>query len=64
MSYDNDDRMVAADKIAKFIEDVKDIIAVFDPKGEIKVSRSEALEWWDKARIANKRRGGTRCIQE
>ena len=51
-------------EIDKTIEDIKGIIAALDPEGKIKVSRSEALEWWDKARIANKRRGETQCIQE
>ena len=42
-------------EIAKFIEDLKGIISILDPEGKIKVTRTEALEWWDKARIANKR---------
>ncbi len=41
--------------ISKNIEDIKAIVAVLDPKGEIKVTRTEALEWWDRARIKNKR---------
>ena len=47
---------MSADKIAKIIEDMKGIIAALDPAGEIKVTRTEALEFWDRARIANKRR--------
>ena len=47
---------MSADKIAKIIEDMKGIIAALDPEGEIKVTRTEALEFWDRARIANKRR--------
>jgi len=42
-------------QIAKIIEDMKGIIAALDPEGKIKVTRTEALEWWDKARIANKK---------
>jgi len=46
------------DNIAKIIEDMKGIVAALDPEGKIKVTRTEALEWWDRARIANKRKGG------
>ena len=46
---------MSADKADKFIEDLKGIIAALDPEGKIKVTWAEALEWWDKARIANKR---------
>lgn len=53
---------MSADKADKFIEDLKGIIAVLDPEGKIEVTRSEALEWWDKARIANKRRVTERNI--
>jgi hypothetical protein len=41
--------------IDKNMEDMKGIIKALDPKGEIKVTRTESLEFWDKARIANKR---------
>jgi hypothetical protein len=42
--------------IDKNMEDMKGIIKALDPKGEIKVTRTEALEFWDRARIANKRK--------
>ncbi len=45
-----------SDKIAKIIEDMKGIISALDPEGKIKVTRTEALEWWDKARMGNKRK--------
>lgn len=44
------------DKITKIIEDMKGIVAALDPEDAIKITRTEALEWWDKARIANKGR--------
>ena len=43
-----------SDKFGKIIEDMKGIIAALDPEGKIKVTRSESLEWWDKARIVRK----------
>lgn len=53
-----DGATMRADKMDKIIEDLKGIVATLDPEGKIKVSRSEALEWWDKARIANKGQRG------
>ncbi len=47
-----------SDKIGKNIADLKGIIAALDPEGKIKVTRSEALEFWDRARIANKGQRG------
>ncbi len=41
-------------KIDKIMEDIKGIISALGPTGKIKVTRTEALEWWDRARIANK----------
>ena len=49
-------------EIAKLIEDMKGIVAALDPEGKIEVTRSEALEFWDRARIANKRRVTERNI--
>ena len=49
-----------SDKTGKIIEDIKGIITALDPEGEIKVTRTEALEWLDRARIANKRGGGVK----
>ena len=43
-----------SDKFGKIIEDMKGIIAALDPEGKIKVTRTEALEWWDRERIAHK----------
>ena len=40
--------------IQKSMDAMKGIIAALDPEGKIKVTRTEALEWWDKARIAHK----------
>jgi hypothetical protein len=47
------DRNNGGDKI---MEDIKGIIKTLDPEGKIKVTQTEALEWWDRARIANKRK--------
>jgi hypothetical protein len=44
--------------IALHIRAIKEISAALDPEGKIKVTRAEALEWWDKARLANERRNG------
>ncbi len=41
-------------EVKKHIDAMKGIMAVLDPEGKIKVTRTEALEWWDRARIANK----------
>ena len=49
-------------EIAKHIEDLKGIIAALDPEGKIRVTRTEALEFWDRARIANNRRVTERNI--
>ena len=45
-------------EIKKHLDAMRGIIAALDPAGEIKVTKTEALEFWDRARIANKRGGG------
>ncbi len=47
-------------EVKKHIDAMKGIMAVLDPEGKIKVTRTEALEWWDRARLSHKhkRKGG------
>jgi hypothetical protein len=45
-------------QIARNMEDLKGLIEVLDPEHKIQVTRTEALEWWERARIAHKRRKG------
>jgi hypothetical protein len=48
---------VEPDNVAKDIADIKSIIKLLDPEGKIKVTRTDALEWWERERLANKRGG-------
>jgi hypothetical protein len=50
--------------IALHIRAIKEICAALDPDGKIQVTRTEALEWWDKARITNKRRNADEIQKE
>jgi len=40
----------------KLMEDIRELVDILAPGEREKVTRSEALEWWDRARRGSKRR--------